>query len=109
MFYKNSDDGFSPALPGVSRKTLVYGDNTLLAEFRLEAGHQLPMHAHEQEQSGYLVSGALLLTIGTDTFQVEPGDSWCVPGNVLHGAQVLADAVAIEIFAPLRADYLPNA
>jgi quercetin dioxygenase-like cupin family protein len=109
MFYKNSDDGFSPAVPGVTRKTLVYGDNTLLAEFRLEAGHQLPMHAHDQEQSGYLVSGELLLTIGTDTYKVEPGDSWCVPGNVLHGAQVLADAVAIEIFAPLRADYLPNA
>ena len=108
MFYKKDDSGYRQAVPGVFRKTLTYGENTLCTEFRLEAGYLLPMHTHLQEQTGYLVSGALSLTIGDETFAVGPGDSWCIPGNVRHGAEVLADAVAIEVFAPVRVDYLPQ-
>ena len=66
------------------------------------------MHSHDQEQTGYLISGSLRLTIDAESFTVEPGDSWCIPGNVIHGAEILSDAVAIEVFAPIRADYLPQ-
>ena len=109
MFYKKDHSGYRQAVPGVSMKTLVHGEHSLCTEFRLEGGNLLPMHAHPQEQTGYLVSGAMLLTIGAETFSVEPGDSWCVPGNVTHGAEVLSDSVAIEVFAPIRKDYLPGA
>jgi quercetin dioxygenase-like cupin family protein len=47
------------------------------------------------------------MSIGDDTFDVSPGDAWCVPGNIPHGAEVLEDAVAIEVFSPVREDYLP--
>jgi len=50
-------------LEGIERKTLVYGDKTLLSEFRLAKGKTLPMHKHPQEQSGYLVSGHIILII----------------------------------------------
>ena len=109
MFYKRDDAGYRQAVKGVTMKTLVHGENTLCTEFHLEAGHVLPMHAHDQEQTGYLVSGSILLTIGEEAFTVEPGDSWCIPGNVIHGARVRSDAVAIEVFAPVRKDYLPQA
>ena len=33
-------------------------------------------------------------------------DSWCIPGGVLHGAGIIADSVAVEVFAPVREDYL---
>lgn len=107
MFYKRDSSGYREAVKGVAMKTLVYGKKTLLTEFRLEAGNTLPRHAHEHEQTGYLVSGALLLSIGDETFDVEPGDSWCIPGNVEHGAKIISDSVAIEVFSPVRKDYLP--
>ena len=34
------------------------------------------------------------------------GDAWCIAGGVEHGAEVLEDAVAVEVFAPVREDYL---
>jgi quercetin dioxygenase-like cupin family protein len=37
-----------------------------------------------------------------------PGDSWNIPMNVTHGAKVLEDSMAIEVFSPLREDYLPK-
>ena len=51
--------------------------------------------------------GRMMLRIGGKQFEVAPGDSWCIPMNVPHGAQILEDSVAIEIFSPLREDYLP--
>jgi len=106
MFTRSSRAGYVEVLPGVRLKTLVFGDKSLLTEFHLEHGSQLPAHAHPQEQTGYLVSGRIRLTIGDETFEVEPGDSWCVPANVTHRAEILVDAVAVEVFSPVREDYL---
>ncbi|MGA3084355.1 MAG: cupin domain-containing protein [Thermodesulfobacteriota bacterium] len=108
MFYKCNPEGYRQVLEGIKLKTLVYGDKTLFTEFQLKMGSQLPKHAHPQEQTGYLVSGRIRLSIGGETFEVEPGDSWCVPGNVEHQAEILADSVAIEVFSPIREDYLPD-
>jgi len=108
MFYKYQIGEYKQALEGIRQKTLVHGERTLLTEFRLSEGSQLPRHAHPHEQTGYLVSGKMLLSIGEDEFHVEPGDSWCIPSNVEHGAQILEDSVAIEIFSPVREDYLPD-
>jgi quercetin dioxygenase-like cupin family protein len=106
MFRKPEETGYSEVLEKIYRKTLVYGEKSLMTEFRLEKGAVLPAHSHPHEQTGYLVSGRLDLTIGTETHRVEPGGSWCIPGNVEHSAVARDDSVAIEVFSPLREDYL---
>lgn len=106
MFAKQTSAGYLRALEGVERKTLVHGANTLMTEFRLRKGAVLPRHSHPHEQTGYLVSGHIRLYIGGDAFEATVGDSWCIPGGVEHGADILEDAVALEVFAPVREDYL---
>jgi quercetin dioxygenase-like cupin family protein len=108
MFCKRSNNGYKQVLGGIKLKTLVYGEKTLLAKFRLEKGSQLPRHAHPNEQTGYLVSGRIRLSIGEESFEAEPGDSWCIPGNVEHQAETLENSVAVEVFSPVREDYLPD-
>lgn len=108
MFSKRSDSGYRPALDGIERKTLVHGDRTLMTEFLLCKGAVLPRHAHPHEQTGYLVRGRIRLSIGTDEYETQAGDSWCIPGGVEHGADILEDSVAIEVFSPVRDDYLPG-
>lgn len=108
MFLKHDPSGYVPALDKVKRKTLVHGAKTLMTEFRLEQGGALPKHSHPHEQTGYLVSGAMELTIGGATHTVTPGDSWCIPGDTEHSAAALADSVAIEVFSPVREDYLSS-
>jgi quercetin dioxygenase-like cupin family protein len=108
MFRGPDDHDYIPALPGIRRKTQVFGANTLLTEFRMDEGSSLPRHAHPHEQTGYLVSGRIRLLIGDEAFDATPGASWSIGGGVEHGAEVLEDAVAIEVFAPLREDYLPE-
>lgn len=102
-----SEHGYINAMDGIKRKTLVYGANMLLTEFKLEGGKTLPMHKHPQEQTGYLVSGHMILTIDGTPHDLKPGASWSIPGNVEHGARILEDSVAIEVFSPVREDYIP--
>ena len=106
MFKQASNDGFREPIPGITFRSLAHGTKTHCTEFRLRKGCVLPRHSHSHEQTGYLISGALRLTIGSETFDARPGDSWSIPGGVEHEALVLADTVAIEVFSPVREDYL---
>ncbi len=108
MFYSCSDSGYIPVLDGIQRKTLVYGEKTLMSAFHLAQDSHLPSHAHPYEQTGYLVSGHMRLRISDAWFDVRPGDSWSIPADVEHQAEVLLDSVAIEVFSPVREDYLPK-
>lgn len=108
MFYKANENDYKPVLPGILLKTLVYGENSLLAEFRMAADSLLPSHSHHHEQTGYLVKGRIRLTIGQQTYDVWPGDSWCIPGGTEHSAEILECSLAIEAFSPVREDYLPE-
>jgi len=107
MFTKNNAVDFRPLIEGVKMKALVFEEKSLLCEFKMEKGHLLPKHNHPYEQTGYLVSGKLKFRIDEDHYLVEPGDSWCVPENIEHEVEVLEDSLAIEVFIPIRKEYLP--
>ncbi len=101
-----SNEGYISALPGIERKTLVHGGATLLTEFRLKGGCTLPSHNHPQEQTGYLVSGHIKLKIGGVEYDVKEGGAWVIPAGAEHGASIIEDSIAIEVFSPVREDYL---
>lgn len=107
MFTHSTSVPFHQAVPGIELRTLAHGKRTLFTEFRLAKGGQLPRHAHPHEQTGYLVRGRLRLVIGDESHEMAPGDCWCIEGGVEHEATVLEDSVAIEVFSPVREDYLP--
>ena len=106
MFYKSDPSDYKQILPGVFMKPLTYGDNSLLCEFQLKQGSIIPDHQHPQEQTGYLISGRLRFSSDEGDIIVEPGCSWNFKGRKVHRAEVLENSVAIEIFSPIRQDYL---
>ncbi len=106
MFTKQSDAGYRELVDGVEMKTLAYGEKTLLAKFHLRKGAVIPVHQHIYEQTGFMVSGQMRFTIDGETLECGPGDTWCIHGDVPHGVDVLADSVVVEVFSPVREDYL---
>jgi len=108
MFQKKSDSGYITPLTGIRQKTTVYGEKSLMTEFLLDKGAQLPLHAHPYEQIGYLVKGHIRLTVDGKEFDATPGDSWSILADTIHGAEILEDSIAIEVFSPVREDYLPE-
>jgi quercetin dioxygenase-like cupin family protein len=107
-FAKHGVEGYTEPLAGIRQKTLAFGQRQLMAEFVLTKDSVLPFHGHPYEQTGYLVKGHILLTIGENQYDTQPGDSWCIPAGTSHGATIFEDSVAIEIFSPVRQDYIPK-
>jgi quercetin dioxygenase-like cupin family protein len=108
MFIKTSDARDSQLVEGVRMKPLAHGERTLLCEFHLEKASRIPAHRHPHEQTGYLVSGRLRLITASETFDAAPGDSWCIPADVEHSGHALEDSVAVEVFSPVRQEYLES-
>jgi len=106
LFTKNSPDGYNEPMPGIKIKTICHGEKTLMVEFILKAGSELPLHTHPHEQTGYLIMGNIRLNIDGKEHDVKTGDSWCIPGDVEHGAKILENSVAVEVFSPVREDLL---
>lgn len=88
-------------------RTLAFEEKTILCEFKLEKGHKLPLHHHPYEQTGYLISGKLNFRIGKAWNLTNPGDSWCIPANIEHELEILENSIVLELFSPIRPDYLP--
>jgi quercetin dioxygenase-like cupin family protein len=84
----------------------VEGDRTTLALVDLEPGATVPEHRHDNEQLGVLIGGALRFTIGDETRDLAPGDTWRILSDTPHGVTAGPDgAFAVESFAPVRADW----
>jgi quercetin dioxygenase-like cupin family protein len=108
MQYKPDPSNYKELVPGVFMKVLAYGDNSMLCEFQLKQGAVIPAHQHPHEQTGYLVRGSLRFFGDEGETVVEPGCSWSFKGGVSHGAEALVDTVLVEVFSPVREDYLPK-
>ena len=93
----------------VHRRTMATTDEAMLCEFLLEAGAVVPPHQHMNDQVGYVVFGQIEMTIGDVTRICNPGDSYAIPGGIIHGAQAIVDSVVIDAFSPPRNDYRTEA
>ena len=105
-FSPNSEAAPMEMLPGVIRRTLSCGDQMLLCEFTLHKGAVVPDHTHEHEQIGYVVRGRALFRIGDEEREVAAGDGYMIPSNVSHAVTALEESIAIDIFSPVRKEYL---
>jgi quercetin dioxygenase-like cupin family protein len=106
MIVKADASGYRELLPGVRLKSMVHGERTHLTEVRFVKGGRVPEHSHPHEQTGTLVSGSLRFFGPDGETVVRPGDCWSFASGVPHGAEALEDSVVIEVFSPLREDYL---
>ena len=107
MFCKKGTAEKKQLVEGVHLSTLVHGQKTLMGHFNVAKGSAIPPHSHPHEQTRFLVSGKLRFKVEDEVMDVEAGDSWCIPGGAEHGVEALEDTVVIEVFSPVREDYLP--
>ncbi|HWQ29020.1 MAG TPA: cupin domain-containing protein [Dehalococcoidia bacterium] len=106
MFTARDDARAVEMFPGVTRRTLNSGERTTLAEIVLAAGAVVPEHSHPHEQVGYVVRGRVRVRIGDQTRDLGAGDSYLAPGGVPHVVEALEDAVCVDIFSPVREEFL---
>jgi quercetin dioxygenase-like cupin family protein len=106
MFQKNDTGTYRQLFEGVHLKTVAHGERTLMARFKMDQGAVIPPHSHPHEQIGILISGRCRFTVDGKSIDAAAGDSWCIAGGVEHSVNVQEDSVVVEVFSPVREDYL---
>jgi quercetin dioxygenase-like cupin family protein len=92
--------------PGVEIRTTA-GRQLMLSVVRFEPGSVVAEHSHPHEQMGMMISGRLEFTVADSTRVLGPGDIWRIPGGVVHSVRAFDEpAVALDVFHPIREDYL---
>jgi quercetin dioxygenase-like cupin family protein len=89
----------------ISRK-IVTGEREMVAQIYLKRGALVPMHKHESEQMTYILQGALKFLIDGEDIIVREGEVLHIPSWVPHQAEALEDTFEIDIFSPIRQDWL---
>ncbi len=90
-------------------RRLVIGERSMLAHVYLKKGSVVPLHSHDNEQFTYILEGALKFWIGADggeVLTVRAGEVLHIPSNVPHRAEALEDTVDLDVFTPIRQDWL---
>jgi unsaturated pyranuronate lyase len=88
-----------------SRK-VVAGDHEMLVQSYVKRGCLVPMHAHDSEQMTYVLHGALKFLVAGEEITVREGEVLHIPPGVQHQAEALEDTFELDVFSPVRQDWL---
>lgn len=93
--------------PLVSRKVLPAGESLMMVEVHFKKGGVGAPHTHaEHGQMSYVLSGRFEAVIGNEKKILEKGDGFIADKNVLHGLTALEDSVVLDVFTPIRKEFL---
>jgi pterin-4a-carbinolamine dehydratase len=94
--------------PSMLRR-MVHGDRILVADMQLKNGFVVPLHQHVNEQVTLVKSGLIRFRLGADrseVIDVHPNQLLIIPANLPHEAEMIGDVEEMDVFTPLREDWL---
>lgn len=91
---------------GVSRKFLGFDNQIMMVQVKFEKGAVGTAHEHFHTQSTYCAEGKFEFTIDGEKQIVSAGDGVYIAPNLIHGALCLEAGILIDVFAPVREDFL---
>jgi len=91
--------------PLITRQ-IVTGEKAMAGLITLKKGSYVPKHSHVSEQLTYVFEGALRLVVDGREFVVSAGEILVIPSWVEHEATAIEDTVELDIFGPIRQDWL---
>jgi quercetin dioxygenase-like cupin family protein len=87
-------------------RRFITGDSLTVARFELKKGGVVPSHAHVHEQVSVVMTGALRFTVDGQNTIVRAGEVMQIPSNAVHSVEALEDALVIDVFSPVRQDWI---
>lgn len=106
VFIAASDIAWEIMAPGVKRKIMSYDDRLMLVRVEFEKGGVGTLHSHPHTQITHVEKGAFEVEISGEKQVLKAGDVFYVPPHATHGAVCLEDGVLIDVFSPMREDFI---
>jgi quercetin dioxygenase-like cupin family protein len=87
-------------------RKVVNGEKITAAQLGFTKGALVPLHHHESEQVSIVMQGAIRFEVDGKEVKVGAGEVLVIPSNLPHNALALEDSSVIEIFSPIRLDWM---
>ena len=91
---------------GLKRKIMSYDPTMMMVKIIFEKGGIGKPHKHVHTQMSYVESGVFEVTIADKKQTLKAGDGYYIPSNVMHGAVCIEAGVLIDMFTPMREDFV---
>lgn len=91
---------------GVQRRVLSYNEDMMTVQVAFEQGAVGAEHTHPHTQCTYVLSGRFSYSVEGEAVELTPGDSIVVPSGLPHGTVCLEKGVLLDVFTPMRKDFL---
>src|SRR5205814_89105 len=79
------------------------GDKGIEQEY--VARNVIRFHSHQNEQTGYILSGRIRVLTRDSRHELDPGDTYAIPANIEHSIEIVEDAEEVQVFTPPREDF----
>ena len=89
----------------IARK-VISGEKITMAQIFIAKDGVVPLHHHENEQISSVLAGALRFELEGKEIVLHEGDVLHIPSNVPHRVVALEDSLALDVFSPIRTDWL---
>jgi quercetin dioxygenase-like cupin family protein len=106
-FYRWGDVVRENVTEMLSRR-VVTGEREMVAQISMKKGCYVPSHQHESEQMTYVLRGALKFCIGGKDITVREDELLHIPSGVPHDALALEDTFELDVFSPVRQDWIDH-
>ena len=94
---------------GIERQ-MIWGEHLMVCRLRFAPRVVTAVHSHPHEQITIVEQGAVEFTVDGQKRVAAAGDVLHFPPHIQHGATMLdGEVVLVDIFSPLREDFLPPA
>lgn len=93
-------------MSGTFSRKIISGEKAMIAQIFIKKGGKVPEHQHDSEQASYVLEGALKFELEGKEVVVHKGEVLLIPSNVPHSAVALEDALSLDVFSPIRRDWL---
>jgi len=105
-FLKDGEMDWEDLGGGVQRKILGFDNQIMMVKVKFEKGSVGSAHQHFHTQATYCASGKFKFTIDGEETIVDSGDGVYIKPNLVHGALCLEAGILIDVFSPVREDFL---
>lgn len=87
-------------------RKVVNGERITLAQIGIAKGGIVPTHHHENEQISLVIRGSVKFEMEGKEIIVQGGEVLHIPSNVPHRVTALEDTLAMDVFSPVRTDWM---
>jgi len=108
VFIENKDIPWEQMADGVKRKIMSYDDKLMVVKVSFDKGGIGSLHQHYHSQITHIESGVFEVEISGEKKVLSAGDGFYIPPNALHGAVCLEAGVLIDVFSPMREDFITD-